>query len=110
MSLSTLRKTVVDALGSRAVHAVEDGLTVGVCVGLAVTVPTVAAVILTILGGTPARAGPMAIISEVYDLVRQDDARAQESYFVLAILAGLVIGAPLGSVLAPILPAVPIPA
>jgi hypothetical protein len=52
----------------------------------------------------------MAIISEVYDLVRQDDARAQESYFVLSIMAGALVGAPVGSFVAPLIGSVPLPA
>lgn len=107
--IAELRSRVVGAVGPRAVHALEDGATVGVVLGMAWTAPTLAAAILALLGATPARAGPMAIISEVYDLVRQDDARAQESYFVLSIMAGALVGAPVGSVVAPFIGSVPLP-
>lgn len=107
--IAELRSRVVGAVGPRAVHALEDGATVGVVLGMAWTAPTLAAAILALLGATPARAGPMAIISEVYDLVRQDDARAQESYFVLSIMAGALVGAPVGSAVAPFIGSVPLP-
>jgi len=90
--MTDIRETVVSSIGPKAVHALEDGLTVGLLTGLALTFPVGAIVLLVSLGCVPARAGPIAILREVTDLVREDDARAQESYFMLSALVGLVSG------------------
>jgi hypothetical protein len=97
--ISNLRDSITDGIGTRAVHAVEDGLTVGICVGLSVTSPGYAAVILVSLGVIPKRAGPIAMIREIPDLVREDDARTQESYFVISALLGCMMGYGFGSVM-----------
>jgi len=99
--MTQVRSKVVEAVGPRAIHAVEDGGTIGVVAGLAFTEPVLAVLILTGLGATPTRAGPLAILQEISGLVRSDDARAQESYFVVGTLAGLIIGVGTGTLLAP---------
>jgi hypothetical protein len=101
--MAQLRSNVVEAVGPRAIHAVEDGGTIGVVAGLAFTEPVLAVLILTGLGATPTRAGPLAILQEISGLVRSDDARAQESYFVIGTLAGLGIGVATGSVCDPLI-------
>lgn len=97
--ISNLRDSITDGIGVRAIHAVEDGLTVGITVGLALTYPTLAAILLVSLGCIPKRAGPLAIIREVTDLVREEDARAQESYFVISVLIGVGLGVASGTLL-----------
>jgi len=97
--ISNLRDSITDGIGTRAVHAVEDGLTVGICVGLSVTSPGYAAVVLVSLGVIPRRAGPLAMIQEIPDLVRESDARAQEAYFTVSALIGGMIGFGVGSIL-----------
>jgi hypothetical protein len=99
--IGALRKSVVESLGPRAVHAVEDGLTVGVCVGLSVTSPGYAAVLLVSLGVIPKRAGALAMLKELPDLVRESDARAQEAYFTISALIGVMMGFGVGSILPP---------
>jgi hypothetical protein len=99
MNLSETRRTVVNAIGTRAIHAVEDGLSVGVLVGLAVTLPAVAVAVAGALGVIPSRAGPLALVRELPDIVRTDDARAQESYFMAGFLGGASGGSAVGWIL-----------
>jgi hypothetical protein len=99
--IGALRKSVVESLGPRAVHAVEDGFTVGVVSGLALTEAVISVLMLTGLGAIPKRAGPLAILREVSELVRSEDARAQESYFVVGVVVGLVVGVGVGAAVGP---------
>lgn len=97
--LAQLRQRLVDAVGARAIHAVEDGLTVGLVAGLAVTFVPLAVVVLGVLTGSRSRAGPLALIREVGDIVRSDDARAQEAYFAGGVVVGAVVGLAVGTAL-----------
>jgi len=99
MTLKATRKRFVDSIGPRAVHAIEDGATSGVGLGLAVTYLPAAVVLLLALGSTPSRAGPIAVLRELIEMVRSKDARAQEAYFTVAFLVCIPIGAGAGSLL-----------
>lgn len=90
------RKSVVDAVGVRAIHAIEDGVTVGALLALTLTYRPLAALVAGGLGLAPGRAGPLVVAKDLTDIVRQDDARTQESYFVVATLVGFVVATPLG--------------
>lgn len=106
MSIQSARQSVVNAIGARAIHAVEDGLTVGVLVGFGVTVPMIAGAFAAILTGVPRTAGILSLLREIPEIVRGEDVRAQESYFILAVLAGVALAVPVGyglSLLAPVL-------
>jgi len=48
--------------------------------------------------GLPSRAGPMAVLQEIGGIVRAEDARAQESYFAVALTAGVLVGLGVGTV------------
>jgi hypothetical protein len=100
--LASVRASVVGAIGPRAVHAAEDGLTAGALVGLAVTVPRIAGLLAAALAGVPSRAGPLALIREIPEIIRGDNARAQESYFIVAFLLGAVVGVIIGGLLPPV--------
>lgn len=100
--ISNLRDSITDGIGVRAVHAVEDGLTVGVCVGLSITSPGYAAVLLVSLGVIPKRAGALAMLKELPELVRESDARAQEAYFTISTLIGVMMGFAAGSIFPPV--------
>jgi hypothetical protein len=97
--LAQLRQRVVDSLGPRGVHAAEDGFAVGLVAGLAVTFLPLAGVVVAALTGAPSRAGPLALLREVGNIVRADDARAQESYFAAGVAVGAVIGLAIGTAL-----------
>lgn len=97
--LAQLRARIVDSLGPRGVHAVEDGFTVGLVAGLAVTFLPLAGAVVAALTGAPSRAGPLAVLREVGDIVRAEDARAQESYFAVGVAVGAVIGLAIGTAL-----------
>lgn len=97
--LAQLRKRLVDSVGPRAVHAAEDGLTVGLVAGLAVTFLPLAAVVVAALTGARSRAGPLALLREVGEIVRAEDARAQESYFAVGVAVGAVVGLGVGTAL-----------
>jgi len=90
--LAQLRQRLLDRFGKRAIHAVEDGATVGLLVGLGLTFWPLAAGLATVLTGVPRSAGVLALIREIPEIVRGSDARAQESWFVGAVVAGLVVG------------------
>lgn len=90
--LAQLRQRVLDEFGRRGVHAIEDGAVVGIVLGLWVTFEPAAIGLLLALGTAPKRAGLVAILAELRDLVREEQARAQESYFVGAAIAGVPIG------------------
>ena len=98
-ALGDLRKRLVSDVGVRAVHAAEDGFTVGVLAGLTVTFPPLAVVLLGALGVHPRGNGPLTIIKQLGDLVREDDVRAQESYFIAAAVVGTLVGVGVGVVL-----------
>lgn len=96
--LAQLRKRLVGSVGPRAVHAAEDGLTVGLTLGFAVAYPPLAALLAAAVTGLPKRAGPMAILRELGGIVRAEDARAQESYFAVALTVGVLVGLGVGTV------------
>jgi len=96
--LTRLRTRLVDNLGPRAVHAAEDGLTVGLTLGFALSYPPLAALLAAAVTGLPKRAGPMAILRELAGIVRSEDARAQESYFAVALTVGVLVGLGVGTV------------
>lgn len=58
-----------------------------------------AAVVLAALTGSWTRAGPLAVMQEVGDIVRAEDARAQESYFATGVAVGVVVGLAVGTAL-----------
>jgi len=96
--LAGIRSRVIDAVGTSAVHALEDGAVVGVVLGLGLTFLPAALVLLAALGVAPSRAGPIAVAKEVSDLVRED-ARRQESYLVGSFVVGTGGGVALGTIL-----------
>ena len=95
--LAQLRQRLLDRFGRRAIHAVEDGLTVGLLVGIGLTFWPLAASLAAVLTGVPRTAGVLALIREIPAIVRGEDARAQESYFSYAVGAGVVIGLVVGT-------------
>ena len=95
--LADLRDRVVDAVGVSGAHALEDGFVVGLVVGLALTYLPLAGVLAAAVTGLPSRAGPLAILSELGDIVRAEDARAQESYFAGALIVGVLVGLGVGA-------------
>lgn len=94
-----MRKQIVERFGTRAIHAAEDGFTVGTLVGFALTVPPIAFAVGAALGVAPSRAGPLALVREVPDLVRGKAARAQESYFAVSFILGAGGSSAVGSFL-----------
>jgi hypothetical protein len=96
--LAQLRKRLLNSVGPRAVHAAEDGLTVGLTLGFVLSYPPLAALLAAAVTGLPKRAGPMAILRELGGIVRSEDARAQESYFAVALTAGVLVGLGVGTV------------
>jgi hypothetical protein len=96
--LAQLRKRLVGSVGPRAVHAVEDGLTVGLTLGFALTYLPLAALLVASVTGLPKRAGPVAVLRELGGIVRSEDARAQESYFAVALVVGVLLGLGVGTV------------
>jgi len=96
--LAHLRDRLVDSVGPRAIHAAEDGLTVGLTLGFVLSYPPLAALLAAAVTGLPSRAGPMAILREVGGIVRSEDARAQESYFAVALVVGVLVGLGVGTV------------
>jgi len=96
--LAQLRQRLIDSVGPRAIHAAEDGLTVGLTLGFAVAYPPLAALLAAAVTGLPKRAGPLAILRELGGIVRAEDARAQESYFAVALTAGVLLGLGVGTV------------
>ena len=95
--LAQLRQRLLDRFGRRAIHAVEDGLTVGLLVGIGLTFWPLAASLAAVLTGVPRTAGVLALIREIPAIVRGEDARAQESWFVGAVAVGLVVGLVVGT-------------
>jgi len=63
--LAQLRQRLIDSVGPRAIHAAEDGLTVGLTLGFAVAYPPLAALLAAAVTGLPKRAGPLAVLREV---------------------------------------------
>jgi len=96
--LAQLRQRLVDSVGPRAIHAAEDGLTVGLSLGFVLSYPPLAALLAAAVTGLPKRAGPMAILRELGGIVRSEDARAQESYFAVALTVGVLVGLGVGTV------------
>jgi len=96
--LAQLRQRLVDSVGPRAVHAAEDGLTVGLSLVFALSYPPLAALLVAAVTGLPKRAGPMAILRELGGIIRAEDARAQESYFAVALTVGVLLGSGVGTV------------
>jgi uncharacterized membrane-anchored protein YitT (DUF2179 family) len=95
--LASLRKRLLDRFGRRALHAAEDGLTVGLLVGIGLTFWPLAAGLATVLTGVPRSAGVLALLREIPEIVRGSDARAQESWFATATVAGLLVGLGVGT-------------
>lgn len=102
--LGELRQSVVGDIGPKAVHALEDGATTGIGAGLALTYLPAAVVLVVALGAVPARAGVIAVLRELIEMVRSEDARRQEAWFTAAFVvflpAGVGLGAGLSTVVA----------
>jgi hypothetical protein len=97
--LGELRQSIVGDIGPRAVHALEDGFTTGFLAGLWVTVPPLAYALAGILGVHPKGNGPLAILGSIQTIVREEAARAQESYFAGAAAGGTLLGLSVGTAL-----------
>lgn len=98
-AVAPLRQRLIDDLGVAGVHAVEDGLMIGAVVGLYLTFPVAAVALAVGLGASPKRASLVAILPELVGMVRSNDARRQESYFVGGVFGGAVGGVVVGLVL-----------
>jgi len=96
--LAQLRKRLVGSVGPRAVHAAEDGGVVGLTLGFTLSYPPLAALLVASVAALPDRAGPMAMVGEIVGIVRAEDARAQESYFAVALTVGVLLGLGVGTV------------
>lgn len=95
--LAQLRQRLLERFGRRALHAAEDGLTVGLLVGIGLTFWPLAASLAAVLTGVPRSAGVLALIREIPEIVRGSDARAQESYFAGAVAVGVLVGLGVGT-------------
>jgi len=91
-SLAALRQGLLDRFGPAGIHALEDGLALGAIVGLWVTFPAAAVALAVGLGASPKRASLLAVLPELVEMIRGEDARRQESYFVGGALGGSVLG------------------
>jgi len=97
--LGDLRQSVVSDLGPRTVHTIENGGSAGLGFGLAMTYLPAAVMLVVLLGGHPKRAGLLAVLRELVEMLKEADNRRQESYFTVAFLVCAPIGAAAGSVL-----------
>ena len=98
-ALGAIRNSVVDDIGPTAAHAAEDGLSAGLLAGLAVTFLPLALALGGVLGVHPKGRGPLSIIAQLQTIVREEDARAQEGWFMGSIFVGTVLGLALGAAL-----------
>jgi len=98
-SIAPLRQRLIEDLGPAGVHALEDGLALGAVVGLWVTFPVVAVALTVGLGASPKRASLLAVLPELVGMVRSEDARRQESYFIGGVVGGAIVGHAVGSLL-----------
>jgi len=94
--LTALRKRLIDHFGTAGIHAIEDGLALGAIIGLWVTFPAAAVALAVGLGASPKRASLLAVLPELVGMIRGEDARRQESYFVGGALGGSVLGYGIG--------------
>lgn len=99
MVLKSFRTRLVGTVGVNGTHAIEDGGTTGIALGLWFTFQPAAVLLLCVLTGIPKGGGPLAILRSVVEIVRADDAREQESLFALSMLGGALLGAGVGTVL-----------
>jgi hypothetical protein len=91
-----MRKRFISNIGVRATHAAEDGALVGFFVGVILTYPPLAALLLGLMG-LPSKARPAAVLKAADEVVRQDAIEAQPLYFVVLFVAFLGAGAGVGS-------------
>lgn len=91
-TLAALRQGLLDRFGPAGIHALEDGLALGAIVGLWITLPAAAVALAVGLGASPKRASLLAVLPELVGMVRGEDARRQESYFVGGTFGGAVLG------------------
>jgi len=91
-SLAALRQGLLERFGPAGIHALDDGLALGAVVGLWVTFPAAAVALAVGLGASPKRASLLAVLPELVGMIRGEDARRQESYFVGGALGGLLVG------------------
>lgn len=98
-TLASVRQQLIRKFGTDGVHMLEHGATAGVILGLWFTFSPAAVVLLIAISATPARAGPIAVIAEVIDLIDGEQARIQESYLAGAFVGGGITGAVGGAVL-----------
>jgi len=98
-SLAALRQGLLERFGPAGIHALEDGLALGAVVGLWVTFPAAAVALTVGLGASPKRASLLAVLPELVGMVRSEDARRQESYFIGGVVGGAIVGHAVGSLL-----------
>lgn len=102
--VESVRKSVVSAVGPRAVHAAERGFVVGAVLTLSVTYPPLAlAVVAAVADGGSSFPDVIGVVEEVVD----EDAeavRSQTAYYVAALLVGAGVGAFGGRLLGEVAP------
>jgi len=84
------RKNLIEAIGVKAIHALEDGFVLGALFILSLTYPLAVTALTTVLFGDGL--GPKKIINRADEIVRVDDIQAQKSYFIFAFLSTVGTG------------------
>lgn len=98
MTLKQTRKQFIDAIGVAATHALQDGATLGVLLGLSLTFPPAIALLAAGLGIDGVR--PRRLIAKADEIVREEDIKPNPEYFAGGFIAGAVAGVAVGMVLA----------
>jgi hypothetical protein len=100
--LGGFRQQFIGRFGIRATHAIEDGATFGLLLGVIPTFPLAAMVIAVALGVDSMR--PMKLLKLVDELGREKHIRAQPVYFVVTFLVCTLLGAEFGTVASALIP------
>ena len=103
-ALGGVRQRVLSQFGRHGTHAIEDGVAVGLLLGLLRTYPTAAGIIFLALGFS-VRADPAKLLKAADVLIREKAVRNQPLHFIIPLLVSAALGVGAGRVLSAIVPA-----
>lgn len=96
--MSNIRTRFVSMVGSRAAHALQDGVTIGSLLGLTITFKFAAILFLSALGIDGLK--PRKLLRKADTLVRTEQIEENPEYFAAGFILGALLGAGVGLVLA----------
>ncbi len=94
--IKNIRQNAIDSIGVQAIHAIQDGIVLGLITGLSVTYPQLVTIISIVIFGDAIR--PRKIIKNADDFIRTEHIKNNLEYFIIPYLAATGAGGGVGYV------------